>query len=140
MKKVYLLLLMPLLAFTMFSCNQKSRSEAIAIGNSYMDNLMKADVMEMANYSEPKIAEEFRKNHMGDTTGYRNILMQEFMKRGDSYVLDDRETEIKSNEAELVYRINSKENNVLWASVELDMIKIDGKWTISEIDVDYPND
>ena len=139
MKKIYLLLL-PALAFTLLACNQKSRSEAVAVGNAYMDTFMKADVMEMANYSEPKIAEEFRRKHREDTTGYRNILMQEFMKRGDSYVLDDRETEIKSNEAEIVYRINSRESNVLWATVELDMIKIAGKWTISEIDVDYPND
>lgn len=139
MKKIYLLL-MPVLALTVLSCSQKSRDEAVAVGNTYMDAFMKVDVQQMANYSVPKIAEEFRKNHREDTTGYHNILRQEFMKRGDGYVLDRRATEIEKNRAELVYRINAKESNVLWATVELDMVKIDGKWTITDIDVDYPND
>lgn len=140
MKKIYLLLFLPVVAVMALSCDRKNRDEAIAVGDNYMTAFMMVNVPEMAKYSAPNIAEDFLKHYREDSTGHHHKLREAFTKKVNKFTLDKHETDIKRDMAELVYMVSAEGEKMMWAKVELDMMKVEGQWMITDIDIDYPND
>lgn len=138
MKRIYLIAIVSVFSLVCFSCRSSNRDQAISVGNKYMDAFMRVDPLEMAKFASPGIAGEFRMNHRRDSTGYHDMLREEFGKMGNTYVLDERASDIEKNEAELIYRIKQQDRDIVWATVELEMSRLDGKWLITDVDVDYP--